>query len=253
MPKIARRYRYFHDYELFISPSLGGFIRDLYYKTVPSPIRSLIYGKRRDDVFDCAMLRFLENPESCLDPGNPTLSELIYGWSNEAWSAREEYLACCISHAMSCKAPILEVGSGLSTLLIAVIAKRKNQSYWVLEHKPEWARRVQSYLNRYDLPATVTTCTLKDYGEFCWYDAPLANMPYQFSLVVCDGPPSRTKGGRYGLVPVMKAHIAPGCAILLDDAYRREELTIAERWSKQLNSSFSVEGIDKPYIVMTVT
>lgn len=196
---------------------------------------------------------FLDDPKACLQPGDSTLSELIYGWGNEAWSAREEFLACCIRYALAANGAILECGSGLSTLLIAAIANQQNQTYWVLEHKPEWAKRVQSYLNRYDLPAFVTTCALKDYGEFCWYDAHLTNMPHPFSLVVCDGPPSRTKGGRYGLVPVMKARIASGCVILLDDAYRQEELTIAERWSKQLNSTFSVEGIDKPYIVMTVT
>lgn len=199
------------------------------------------------------MGRFLDDPEACLQPGNPTLSELIYGWGNEAWSAREEFLASCIKYALTATGPILECGSGLSTVLIAAIFKRQNQPHWVLEHKPEWAMRVQTYLGGYGLHTQITTCALKDYGEFYWYDAPLTQFPKHFSMVVCDGPPSRTKGGRYGLVPVMRKHIASGCVILLDDAYRRDECEIAERWRKELGSTLHIEGIDKPYIVMKVT
>jgi Methyltransferase domain len=232
---------------------LGDIIRDLYYKTVPAPIRSLIHGRRRADVFRQAMSIFLDNPEACVHPENSTLTDLIYGWGNEAWSAREEFLNSCINHAMSSNGAILEVGSGLSTLLIAAVAKRRNQVYWVLEHKPDWANRVQSYLNQYDLQSNITTCALKDYATFCWYDAPITQFPKHFSLIVCDGPPSRTKGGRYGLVPVMRKHIAPGCVILLDDGYRREECDIAERWCQELGGNFCIEGVDKPYIVMKVT
>lgn len=71
---------------------------------------------------------------------------------------------------------------------------------------------------------------LKDYGDFCWYDAPLESMPDSFSLVICDGPPGATKGGRYGLVPFMRDRLRSGCVILLDDAEREEERTIAARW-----------------------
>jgi len=200
------------------------------------------------------MARFLDNPEACLQAGNSTLTELIYGWGNEAWSAREEFLACCINYALTVKGPILECGSGLSTLLIAAITKQTNQPHWVLEHKPNWASRVQSYLDDYGLHAHITPCALKDYGEFCWYDVPLNELARQFSLIVCDGPPSRTtKGGRYGLIPIMKEWIAPGCVILLDDAYRREEREIAERWASELNATYTIECKDKPYILMSVT
>lgn len=198
------------------------------------------------------MMRFLDTPEACLQPGNSTLTELIYGWGNEAWSAREEFLACCIRYALAAKGAILECGSGLSTLLIAAVLKQQNQAHWALEHKPEWAMRVQSYLNDYGLHAHLTTSSLKDYGEYCWYDAPLISLPHHLSLIVCDGPPHRTKGGRYGLVSVLKEQIISGCIILLDDAYRQDELNIAEKWSKELNSEYTIEGINKPFIVMTV-
>jgi Methyltransferase domain len=227
-------------------------LRDFYYKVIPSQIRSLLSGKSRAPVFRQAMNQFLSNPSACTHPGNALLTDLIYGWGNEAWSAREEYLAACISHALKTKGPILECGSGLSTLLIAAIAERQGQPHWVLEHQPTWANKVQGYLNEYQLNSVIVTNPLKDYGDFCWYGAPLDLMPDGFSLIVCDGPPKRTKGGRYGLVPVMKGRLKPGCHILLDDAYRCEELETAKAWAGVLDASYIVFGTVKPYIIMSL-
>jgi len=100
----------------------------------------------------------------------------------------------------------------------------------------------------------VILCTtpLKDYGDFCWYDAPLASMPASFSLVVCDGPPGATKGGRYGLVPVLGKRLSYGCVIMLDDAAREQELAIARRWEAELDAFLKLRGSRKPYIELTV-
>jgi hypothetical protein len=108
-------------------------------------------------------------------------------------------------------------------------------------------------LDRYRLDSVVLCTTrLKDYGEYCWYDAPLASMPVNFSLVVCDGPPGTTKGGRYGLVPVLGKRLGPGCVIILDDAAREHELAIARRWEAELDTLVELRGSRKPYIEMTV-
>jgi Methyltransferase domain len=225
---------------------------EIYYKSVPHQFRRLLSGKRRDVVFKQAMERFLTDPGVCAYPGNPVLIDLIYGWGNEAWSARDEYLAGCISHALVSNGPILECGSGLSTILLGAVAKRQGQNHWVLEHKPEWAKKVQNYLDSYNLGSTIITKPLKNYGEFSWYDTSFEKMPTSFSLVACDGPPRRTKGGRYGLVPVMRERLMSGCVILLDDAGRKEELDIAKHWEAELSTTFRVQGITKPYIKMTV-
>lgn len=77
-------------------------------------------------------------------------------------------------------------------------------------------------------------------------------MPDRFTLVICDGPPGSIRGGRYGLVPIMKERLKPGCVILLDDAAREQEQTIAGKWEAELGASSEILGSKKPYIRLMV-
>jgi hypothetical protein len=77
-------------------------------------------------------------------------------------------------------------------------------------------------------------------------------MPDRFGLVVCDGPPSQTLGGRYGLAPVMKDRLGPGCVILLDDASREGEQEVVQRWAKELPCTVSRLGKAKPFFAVIV-
>ena len=195
----------------------------------------------------------MQAPEAYTKPGNPVVTDLIYGWGNEGWSALDDYLADCMEHALTAKGPILECGSGLSTVIVGAIAKRRGLCHWALEHTPEWAAKVRRYVKRYNLDS-VSLCVspLKDYGAFCWYDVPLESMPERFSLVICDGPPGSTKGGRYGLAPVMRERLKPGCVILLDDTSRQAERATASRWESELGASAEMLGSAKPYSKLTV-
>lgn len=209
-----------------------------------------LYGAGR---FDAAMRRFAADPEAAVAPGSSVLAELISAWGNAGWSAQEEYLRVCITQALSSDGPTLECGSGLSTLLLGVVAKRGGFEHWALEHQREWSVRVRRDLARYGLPTVrVSTAALKQYAGFDWYDPPLAEMPSRFALVVCDGPPSGTMGGRYGLVPVMREHLRPGCVILLDDAWREDERAVARRWQAELGATLELVSCKKPYFRMVV-
>lgn len=205
-------------------------------------------SKQRDQVFWQAMQEFLGNPEACLHSQSSILSELIYGWGND-WSAQSDYLVSCIQAALSVNGPILECGSGLSTLLIGAIAQRRKSSLWTLEHTPTWASKVQTYLHRCCIDVVQLCCQpLHDYGDFEWYAPPLSLMTEPFALVICDGPPGTTKGGRYGLVPVMRAKLQPGCVILLDDASREPELIAAQAWERELEVGYELIDCPKPFI-----
>lgn len=220
---------------------------------VPSPARRILRAAHCEFIFRQSMKRFLAAPEACICPGSPVLMDLINGWGNQSWSAWGEYLAGCIGHALTSDGPILECGSGLSTILVGAIAKKRGMCHWVLEHAPEWAGKVRRYLKAYDLDSVILCVSpLKSYGDFDWYDAPLQLMPDAFSLVICDGPPGGTRGGRYGLVPVMKSRLGPGCVILLDDSAREQERAIAQRWRGELPADVESCASVKPYLKLTV-
>jgi predicted O-methyltransferase YrrM len=184
------------------------------------------------------------------------LSELIYGWGYGG-SVEHEYANAILQHARITDGPILECGSGLSTILLGVVAQKNGNRVWSLEHIPHWAQKVRSTLKRYGIESVELCDTqLRDYGAYSWYDPPQDKMPKGFSLVVCDGPPAyegnMTPGGRYGMLPVMKPLLEPGCVVLLDDAARVKEREIIARWADELGTSYRIEGVEKPFAIVSV-
>jgi Methyltransferase domain len=167
-------------------------------------------------------------------PSRQQLSELIAGWSNEGYAANLKYLEAVAENSVTTKGPILECGSGVTTILMGVLCGRRNVEVWSLEHFPEWRKRVSETLRSNDISGVhVCSAPLVEYGDFVWYDPPLAQIPKEFSLVICDGPPGSTKGGRYGLLPVVGDRLPPGSTILLDDAGRPGEVELIKRWEAE--------------------
>jgi methyltransferase family protein len=159
-------------------------------------------------------------------------TDAIYGFGNEGWSCEENYAAVCAAEAELATRPILECGSGVSTLLLAAVAERTGNVVHSLESAPEWVDRVSSELARHCLNcATVHHAPLVPFGEYEWYDVPGLDLPADIGLVICDGPPSKTTlGHRYGLYPQMRSRLAPGCVLLSDDTLREADRAVVERW-----------------------
>src|SRR5438046_2153270 len=113
-----------------------------------------------------------------LQPGQvPTaalLAELRRAWANEAYSGRVDYLMEIARRAASTPGPILECGSGLSTLLLGLLAARRGVDVWSLEHIPAWHARVRSVLESLGISTEHLHLTpLRSYGDFDWYSLPL--------------------------------------------------------------------------------
>lgn len=162
--------------------------------------------------------------------GSPAVwRSLEYGWGNESFSASPAYLDAVVEAALDADGPILECGSGLTTLVLATIRRRTGASIWALEDDPEWVRKVRAALHRHRLAANVFLAPLRDYGDFDWYEVAPSRLP-KFSLVVCDGPMGSTRGGRLGLLPVLGDRLGSGCVILLDDAGRPDERQVLKEW-----------------------
>lgn len=219
---------------------------------LPKPVRQRLRQAHRTFLLSRAVHRFVRLPQDA-DPPDSLLQDLVYGWGNEGWSAHHEYLAALLHHARTAAGPVLECGSGLSTLVLGLALRHRARTVWSLEHDPFWAERTRGLLRGYGVE-TVDLCVadLRSYGRYTWYQPPLERMPSDFALVVCDGPPGGTAGGRYGLLPIMRARLAAGCVILLDDMERLAEQETIETWVKEFGIDFRVEGKEKPFATITV-
>ena len=165
-----------------------------------------------------------------VEPSDRLLQRLIWAWNNEDWSGDVAYLHAVCREAMLTQGQVLECGSGLTTLLLAVYAGKRGVPVVSLEHTPEWRNLVCAALERFGLKSQVVFAPLKHYDGFDWYEVP-QEAPSNVQLVICDGPPGKTLGGRYGLFPVCHSFMDPGCTILLDDAERPEEQEMMRSWA----------------------
>lgn len=176
-------------------------------------------------------------------PGQRVFEQLVYGWGNEAWSASAPFLAAAFEWLPRTTGPILECGPGISTFVLASAASASGRPVHALEHNREWASRIMRELPdtlRQNVVMHVTP--IRSYQEFDWYSLEGINPPRGIGFVVCDGPPGSTRGGRYGLSPVLGPFLKPGCTVLLDDTQRPEEEQIVRRWCSDLSGSVLYSG-----------
>lgn len=217
---------------------------------LPKSVRRVLRQWWGQWVFWWAMRRFIALPRGVA--ASPQLLEaLVYGWGNEIWSAQVEYLQASLEQAWFAKSPILECGSGLSTILLGVICSKTGNSLVTLEHMPRWAKRVKRVLQAYHLDRVVLhTVDLVRYNTYAWYDNSPIPAALNFGLVICDGPPGDTWGGRYGLLPVMGKHLQSQAIILLDDAQRPGEQEVLQRWASEFGVKFTIVGTSKPLAML---
>lgn len=200
---------------------------------VPTRLRSVarrLRERRRDLALRRPLRELVEIAPA--DPPRELLADIFESWGTN-WAANAELLAETVQRSREANKSILECGSGLTTFLAAVYA---NVPVWSLEHQPYWGRRVRRILDYHSVGgATVLDAELVDYDNFAWYS--LQNIPdTQFDFVICDGPPSHsTKGGRYGLFPVMHHRLAKGAVILVDDYWRDHKHAVVARWEAEFD------------------
>jgi hypothetical protein len=224
-------------------------------KFVPKPMHPLAHRAHRRCVLELALLEFRAKPDRWFDDAE-LLGRLRYGWGNEGWSAGVQFLTAALQLALEPNQRILECGSGLSTLLMGVCARISGSSVVSLEHSGTWADTVERALHMHLIGHHVklVRSPLKDYGTYSWYDVP-SNVidPRGFTAVICDGPPSATPGGRFGLLPLMQSSLCPGCTILLDDLNRPQEQLIVTQWASDYGLEYEIEEASNPYARLHVT
>ena len=214
---------------------------------IKRPVRDAVQRYR----LGVAIARLIELPRGEA-PGAGLLEALSRAWGNEGFSANLPFLAEVAAQAARAEAPILECGSGLTTIILGLLAGRRGVPVHTLEQMPEWFTRISSVLQRHRIPGVHLHLTpLIEYGSFEWYELPKVGWPSEFRLVVCDGPPNL--GGRYGLLPLVGRQLPAGAVILLDDATEPPEILVRQRWQAERRLREEVhEGRARAYAVLTL-
>lgn len=219
---------------------------------VPAPLKRVakeMYGQIK-------LRRAIERIASLPLGSVPTaemLIELQAAWDNDGYAARMDFLSEVARQAAATTGPILECGSGMTTLLMGLLAGRRGVETYSLEHIDEWRMRVLDAVKHFDIPhVEILPTPLRNFDGFSWYDAPPADLPDKFELVICDGPPGETHGGRYGLLPVVGDRLKENVVILLDDTERPGEAEVLRRWTNEAQLSVSMrDGADGSFAIIT--
>lgn len=219
-------------------------------KIVPVQIRRGLRRQHQARVFKKAIMEFSNNIDN-IENREDIISRLIYGWGNTAWSALEGYLLEVVVQVRDNATCVLECGSGLSTVLMGVISQHKEITVVSLEHQKSWGDRVMAQLSKFTRhKVRLEICSIKSYGDYEWYDITQVQNNKKYDLVICDGPPEKIKGGRYGLVPIMVDHFDNNVTILMDDYMRVSEKNIVSQWANNHKFSLTEKGSKDLYAIL---
>jgi len=118
------------------------------------------------------------------------LSEAIRAVGNK-WGAAEDVLASCVALARRADGPIIETGSGLSTVLMAAAAP--GQIVYCLEHSPAYAESLKEMARDAGV-GNIGLCLCPILNG--WYDLTDMEIPRHYALGLNDGPPRKFNSRR---------------------------------------------------------
>ena len=170
----------------------------------------------------------------------------------------EGLAAVCNDVIVNGRRRVVELGSGVSTVLLArLLSRQRPPGGWrvvTVEHDASWAQRVTDQLNGENIGRHVTVIhaplvphplALED---LLWYDEAAVAAGLEAGLrgdladlLVVDGPPAYAAGhglARYPALPVLHHRLAPGATVVLDDIDRPGEQDVLRLWERTIGLSF---------------
>lgn len=186
----------------------------------PWLLRSLWGGRRRDKR---VLLERLGLPAEAL----PKLG---------SWKADVGFLTRIVDHIeLHRPAHVVELGSGASTLVTArALQLHGGGTLTSFDQHRDFVGAVRNWLENHGLHAHVEHAPLVRADPpwpGLWYD--LGKVPDAIDLLLIDGPPWTIHPEVRGAAERLFDRIAPGGAVMLDDAARPGERLIAMRWKRR--------------------
>jgi hypothetical protein len=173
-------------------------------------------------------------------------------WSG--WAMRPAAIELVAEEIGRGRGSAVELGAGVSTVLLARAARREGGSMVSIEHDPAWAAEVRELLRRERLDdvAKVVEAPLRALPtSFCpprvpgfeipatWYDVDAVRSACRepIELLVVDGPPGGHAPAvlvRAPAAEVLADLLSADCTVVLDDISRPAERHAAEQWRRRL-------------------
>lgn len=137
---------------------------------------------------------------------------------------------------------IVELGSGLSTIIIGSALKKLNNGQLIsFDHDEVFLNKTRenvSFNNIEELVSLNFTPLIQHDIGYKWYDFKDVKIDDKIDMLIIDGPPRIIqKNARYPALPLLIDKFSDDCIIILDDANRTDEKTIIDMWSNFLNNS----------------
>ena len=173
-------------------------------------------------------------------------------------------VAVCNDVVFNGRRRVVELGSGVSTILLArLLTQRRPLGGFrmaAVEHDAHWAQWVTDQLDREDIGHDVVVVhapllphALAERG-LQWYDdavvaagLDVALQGDLIDLLLVDGPPAYAVGhglARYPALPVLHDRLALGATVVLDDVERPGEQAILRRWERETGLDFDRRAED---------
>lgn len=136
---------------------------------------------------------------------------------------------------------VVELGSGLSTLVIAAALRSNGAGHLVsIDAEPEFAASTRAQLQRQGLEpwADIRVAPLREQSfedsTRPWYDISVLADLDAIDLLFIDGPPTYLRADiRYPALPFFWGRLRPGATVLLDDAARPAERAMSDAWRRR--------------------
>jgi Methyltransferase domain len=176
---------------------------------------------------------------------------------------RPSAIALLVEEMERGRASVVELGSGVSTIVLARAARELGVRLVSIDHDPGWAGEIRALLRREGLEVEVTEAPLAALDSEAirvpaepllrapesWYDlAALGEvLPSRIDLLVVDGPPTAESPDvliRAPAVPVLEGRLAEACTVALDDVSRRAEQHTARLWAHMLGCELELSDTD---------
>src|SRR3989442_245782 len=190
-------------------PPGGATMMAIARRAIPAPLRRAARAALQELRLRVALRRLHRLPVGTA-PSAGVVRALQRAWGNEGFAAKDAYPAEVIRHAMRAQGPILECGSGLTTILLTALAGRRGIPVWSLEHMSEWHTRVAKIIDRLGVPAVRAGCAPPPpYGEDDWDSPPVPGIAQDLPLVICGRPPGADPWGGVRPLSRNRASLCP--------------------------------------------